>query len=707
GEMAPRQVVVNKKVIQSVFDQKREEISSLKEQLNDLLKNVDEEKTVESPDSSFDNEAEFTQVTKEEKQATITYLNNLIIEVAKNGKGDYSSLSSEKFILKRELKDYQKKVLRDDERANYEEKINNANNKEKVHKLRQVVIDEIIYYVNDLKGGSGRPLEVAEIKNSFSDLISKETSYESEVNDNFNNQQYVGTERRENQEREASATPESSVDENSHQLKKSFEASEVNGEFFADKSSENNINQSSNESSQETESIHQQKTSEPFSINSEETTSEQHQVNNSLVNENNESEQNGAEKQSELLRQKEKEQRRLVIKSSNNPEEISLDNISYENLGNDYTLEKLETAKKSRREILEKEKLTREKEAKKREVQEQKKQEKIKDYEELLKNIKTASDLASLQKFSNQINTFVCDGLSEDKTNKVLETAYSQLQTELQKQAAAGEYDALSRQINEENDSIDEEKKRIAAEASKDAKKEETERLLREENERKEKEHLEREEIHQILAKKKNEEIIKLRDEFVESIKEAKIKEQGVLKGDWQKRLRDEADKGEIDREKERLKSLIDKAKEEDNKIRQIGNSAVKADQLIKSIKELVQQQNNAIDKEEGQNFGGLIDGKTQEGKRVLPIDWKDSIKEKNGIEEINKRAEELKTLIDQFIEKEATQQNTSGTRKKDPKENELNKNLKTLLSGEATGKSGIGVLVGRLGGNYKKDVEK
>ncbi|RHZ36146.1 hypothetical protein GvMRE_Ic2g16 [endosymbiont GvMRE of Glomus versiforme] len=132
------------------------------------------ERPGENPIPSENNEP----ISVEEKQAIINYLDNLIMEVAKkNTKGDYSVLSSDKkFILKSELKSAQMKVLRDDEKANYEEKLKNVdiNTKGKANKIRQKIFDEIVYYVSDLKGGSGQLGEAQEISSKIADLTKKE-----------------------------------------------------------------------------------------------------------------------------------------------------------------------------------------------------------------------------------------------------------------------------------------------------------------------------------------------------------------------------------------------------------------------------------------------------------------------------------------------------------------------------------------------------
>jgi len=59
---------------------------------------------------------------KEMKKTIINYLNNLVVEVAKNETGDYSSLNNERLILSSELESARRKVLQG-EHENYSKEI--------------------------------------------------------------------------------------------------------------------------------------------------------------------------------------------------------------------------------------------------------------------------------------------------------------------------------------------------------------------------------------------------------------------------------------------------------------------------------------------------------------------------------------------------------------------------------------------------------
>ncbi|CAG8455903.1 26237_t:CDS:10 [Gigaspora margarita] len=228
------------------------------------------------------------------------------------------------------------------------------------------------------------------------------------------------------------------------------------------------------------------------------------------------------------------------------------------------------------------------------------------------------------------------------------------------------------------------------------------------------------------------------------TLEELKEKQQDILKDNWQGNLR-KTTKDEIDREKERLKGLIDAElnhvrhsavkevrnalgdklnQEEKEKIlveRNLTNQPdieTKQNDCIKKIEESkqidVNSQINAINliKEDIQNQTGetninarrdyykklidqakaietdeLIDGKTQEN--TLPPNWKNSIRNKNTKEEIDQKVGELKGLIDQAIKREIGRQNTPGARKRSEEENELNKNLKKLQRGSWLGLRG------------------
>jgi len=111
------------------------------------------------------------------------------------------------------------------------------------------------------------------------------------------------------------------------------------------------------------------------------------------------------------------------IETSANPEEISLDSIDYHGLRNGRAREKLETAQKSRRTVLEREK----KEAREREEEKRRREQEINsrvtDYENLLSSIQTAIDLSTLTELGNQINAFNYQDLPTGKNKDALEIA--------------------------------------------------------------------------------------------------------------------------------------------------------------------------------------------------------------------------------------------------------------------------------------------
>jgi curved DNA-binding protein CbpA len=107
------------------------------------------------------------------RQITLNYLNNLIVEAAKNSEGDYSSLSTEKFHSPNSLKTSKNKVLRGE--IDYSEaELNSLDSQEKMEKKLTQVAKTIFYYVGHLKGGSGQPGEARQILNSFAELLKEE-----------------------------------------------------------------------------------------------------------------------------------------------------------------------------------------------------------------------------------------------------------------------------------------------------------------------------------------------------------------------------------------------------------------------------------------------------------------------------------------------------------------------------------------------------
>ncbi|CAG8537508.1 10788_t:CDS:2 [Paraglomus occultum] len=110
-----------------------------------------------------------------EKQATLNYLNNLIVEAAKIKHGDYSSLSVEKFHSPNSLKTAKNKVLRGE--IDYSEaELNALDSQEKVEKKLAQVVDAVFYYVGHLKGGSGQPAEAQEILENSAQLLKEEVT---------------------------------------------------------------------------------------------------------------------------------------------------------------------------------------------------------------------------------------------------------------------------------------------------------------------------------------------------------------------------------------------------------------------------------------------------------------------------------------------------------------------------------------------------
>jgi len=107
------------------------------------------------------------------RQITLNYLDNLIVEAAKNETGDYSSLWTEKFHSPNSLNTSKNKVLRGE--IDYSEaELNSLNSQEKVEKKLTQVAKTVFYYVGHLKGGSGQPGEARQILNSFAELLKEE-----------------------------------------------------------------------------------------------------------------------------------------------------------------------------------------------------------------------------------------------------------------------------------------------------------------------------------------------------------------------------------------------------------------------------------------------------------------------------------------------------------------------------------------------------
>jgi len=179
GEMRPRQVIVGEKVVQAVLSQKEDEINSLRGKLEDLAKKLEESSTAESPDSSFDSELASTPIGETEKKAIIYYLDDVIRRAAFAGKWDeYSEVEKQKI----NLKEAQGKVF-SGEPINYSQKISDENNQQGVEKIRARIVDAVFYYVNNLKGGSGRPAEAKKVLENFANVLKKEI--ETELGTNF------------------------------------------------------------------------------------------------------------------------------------------------------------------------------------------------------------------------------------------------------------------------------------------------------------------------------------------------------------------------------------------------------------------------------------------------------------------------------------------------------------------------------------------
>ncbi|CAG8851534.1 13294_t:CDS:1, partial [Racocetra persica] len=73
----------------------------------------------------------------------------------------------------------------------------------------------------------------------------------------------------------------------------------------------------------------------------------------------------------------------------------------------------------------------------------------IEAYEKLLNDIKTADDFIELQELNNRINTFDYTNFPADKNENILETAYNQRQTELQKQAIQEKIESITNDIEQ------------------------------------------------------------------------------------------------------------------------------------------------------------------------------------------------------------------------------------------------------------------
>jgi hypothetical protein len=116
----------------------------------------------------------------EMKQTIINYLNNLVVEAAKNETGDYSSLINERSILPLELENAQRKVLQGEHENYSEEILNEINSKEQCEEKRTWVVANIFTYVYQQKNVGGQPDEAQEILKSFAELLKEEIVSEAE-----------------------------------------------------------------------------------------------------------------------------------------------------------------------------------------------------------------------------------------------------------------------------------------------------------------------------------------------------------------------------------------------------------------------------------------------------------------------------------------------------------------------------------------------
>ncbi|MCE8168244.1 MAG: DnaJ domain-containing protein [Candidatus Moeniiplasma glomeromycotorum] len=173
-----KRVFINQVAIQKTIEQS--EIELLIKQLENAIKITEEEpieneETFEAPIPVSDK-----KIIAEEKEKIVDYLDNLIF-LAFTGKkypGRNKAIPSDKQNLTKARNSIIQNYENSAGTKDYSLGINEISSKEKIESIRAKIVDEIIYYVNDLKGGSGRPEEAKKILTDFADLIKGETEIE-------------------------------------------------------------------------------------------------------------------------------------------------------------------------------------------------------------------------------------------------------------------------------------------------------------------------------------------------------------------------------------------------------------------------------------------------------------------------------------------------------------------------------------------------
>jgi hypothetical protein len=124
--------------------------------------------------------SEYKPMTETKKDIT-SYLDNLIVEAAKNDTGNYSSLINGRSIPPSELKNARNKVLQGEFDYYSREFFERINSEEQIEEKRVRVVNAVLYYVDHLKGGSGQPDEAKQILSSFAELLKEEIVSETRV----------------------------------------------------------------------------------------------------------------------------------------------------------------------------------------------------------------------------------------------------------------------------------------------------------------------------------------------------------------------------------------------------------------------------------------------------------------------------------------------------------------------------------------------
>ncbi|WP_147410428.1 DnaJ domain-containing protein [endosymbiont GvMRE of Glomus versiforme] len=425
GIRGPKQVIVGEKVIQSVFAQKGGELNYLKEQLETLVKELEkkeqelaEEEIEGSSGSSFNDELTSTPISEIEKKAIIKYLDDLIF--AEFAKPSVIKTPSNLKKIKNGL----------DLGSDYEAQLKfDANNWGQAEDIRAKAVRNICEKISTSSGSD--EVLVARIKKVLEGLV-----------------EILKKEIEEETKKAFTSLPQEQQD-----------LLKVEGEITARLLTENkrrikallliNQDQESEVARLEAERLEQERlvaevaarlVEEKAAKKAEQETREKQE------------QEEKARKEKELAQQEQAYDDLLKeIEASANPEEISLDQLNCQGLRGGRTQEKIETAKRNRRVVLER--LAKEK----KEAQEREKRAEHRKitYDKLLNDdINNAVDLVVLQGLNNQINSFNYQDLPGDRSKKKLENAWKVQETKIiaKKQQAIEEYEKLLEKIGKEKD---------------------------------------------------------------------------------------------------------------------------------------------------------------------------------------------------------------------------------------------------------------